>query len=899
MSGSHLNCRDDRRRQDVRKKDLNGLDYIEVDPDTRTLLVYFINQAPSPEHLPKVWLEGGSRIPARDIRILAVDVCPPSDPELDRCMQIKLDRCGDLSTYRLCMASDEWNSIDPFYACLDFSFAAALPGSALPGSLDCKSEPDCPPAVLPTPEINYLAKDYASFRQVILDRLALIMPGWKERHVPDLGITLVELLAYVGDHLSYYQDAVGTEAYLDTARKRISVRRHARLVDYRLHEGCSARAWVCVQVEPAELIFDPTDIFFATSLGERLPSSGTVLAETDLLEIPGEAYLAFEPLVKSETTLYHAHNELRFYTWGERECCLPKGSTRAFLRYFWQETPPPQEPPPASKVGPKGKPGAAGGAALVAQHSQAASGVSPDSYAPAQLNGEGKLLKVGDLLVLAEVKGPRSGDPADADPTHRHVVRLTEVNYTRDELYDPPITLVEIAWAPEDALPFPLCISAIGAPPDCAYIDHISVAWGNVLLVDHGRRMSEPEPFTPGPGTELETDCLGEKQPDQPRYRPARFNPRVMPTLRVGRKPLTHCVPLASGELEGTVPVHLPAARLLEQDPRQAVPQIWLTEGEGPAAPTWSPQLDLLASGPTERHFVVETDNEGYANLRFGDGESGLLPAPMTPLHAVYRIGSGRWGNVGAESITHLVYRLVQVAGIIRVFNPLPAAGGADPEPLEEARLFAPTAFRLELLRAITPADYAALANRNPKVQRAAASLRWTGSWYEVQVAIDPYGHAELDEALRLEIERSLEPYRRIGHDLRVLQAVVVPLEIHLQVCLKPHALRGHVRAALLDIFSTRRLPDGTYGFFHPDQLSFGQGIYTSQLTALAQAVPGVESVKVTRLWRLWEPFSEEEGRIILEDGLLALGLLEVPRLDNDPNQPDNGLLTLDLKGGR
>ena len=70
------------------------------------------------------------------------------------------------------------------------------------------------------------------------------MPDWQERHVPDLGVTLVELLAYVGDYLSYYQDAVGTEAYLGTARQRISVRRHARLVDYQLHEGCNARAWV-------------------------------------------------------------------------------------------------------------------------------------------------------------------------------------------------------------------------------------------------------------------------------------------------------------------------------------------------------------------------------------------------------------------------------------------------------------------------------------------------------------------------------------------------------------------------------------------------------------------------------------------------------------------------------
>src|SRR5262249_58142942 len=117
--------------------------------------------------------------------------------------------------------------------------------------LDCKPQETCPPAPLTEPELDYLAKDYASFRQLILDRLTLIMPDWKERHVPDLGIALVEILAYVGDYLSYYQDAVATEAYLDTARQRISVRRHARLVDYHMHQGCNARAWVCLQTDTA------------------------------------------------------------------------------------------------------------------------------------------------------------------------------------------------------------------------------------------------------------------------------------------------------------------------------------------------------------------------------------------------------------------------------------------------------------------------------------------------------------------------------------------------------------------------------------------------------------------------------------------------------------------------
>src|ERR1700683_3549137 len=59
---------------------------------------------------------------------------------------------------------------------------------------------------------------------------------------------MVETLAYAADHLSYQQDAVSAEAYIGTARSRISLRRHGRLVDYDISEGCNARTWVYVEV---------------------------------------------------------------------------------------------------------------------------------------------------------------------------------------------------------------------------------------------------------------------------------------------------------------------------------------------------------------------------------------------------------------------------------------------------------------------------------------------------------------------------------------------------------------------------------------------------------------------------------------------------------------------------
>ena len=63
---------------------------------------------------------------------------------------------------------------------------------------------------------------------------------------------------------------------------------------------------------------------------------------------------------------------------------------------------------------------------------------------------------------------------------------------------------------------------------------------------------------------------------------------------------------------------------------------------------------------------------------------------------------------------------------------------------------------------------------------------------------------------------------------------------------------------------------------------------------AAAQAVPGVESVQVTKLQRQFAAADRE-----LENGVLPFGPLEVARLDNDPSFPEHGKLTLDMQGGR
>src|SRR5262249_7864628 len=195
----------------------------------------------------------------------------------DDSLIITVDKPGDFSTYTLRLVNVE--NIDPRYQSADFSFKVNCPSDA-----DCAPACECEPQELEEPEINYLAKDYGSFRQLILDRLAVIMPDWKETHAADIGIALVEILAYTGDYLSYYQDAVATEAYLDTARQRISVRRLVRLVDYFLHEGCNARGWVCVEV--SSNLPMPTGASFITGMNDALAAPQTILTWDALAQVP-------------------------------------------------------------------------------------------------------------------------------------------------------------------------------------------------------------------------------------------------------------------------------------------------------------------------------------------------------------------------------------------------------------------------------------------------------------------------------------------------------------------------------------------------------------------------------------------------------------------------------------
>ena len=131
-----------------------------------------------------------------------------------------------------------------------------------------------------------------------------------------------------------------------------------------------------------------------------------------------------------------------------------------------------------------------------------------------------------------------------------------------------PTPIVEIEWAEEDRLPFPFCLSVLGPPPACEHKHHVTVARGNVVLVDHGRTIEPPECLGQVPAATTEAHCEDEHYPGDVTVVPGRFRPAL------DKKPLTFAQPLPEEALADAQVT--PAARLLAQDPRQAVPQVCL-----------------------------------------------------------------------------------------------------------------------------------------------------------------------------------------------------------------------------------------------------------------------------------------------------------------------------------
>ncbi len=225
---------------------VTGIDFVYVNTDQVSLDIYFLNDPLSLPTSLKTKLKPGQ------IRIYSPSGDSPDIPILPtltwatkvdgrNVVSLTTKNPGDFSLYRFHIDNA---LVDPYYNDVLFSFKANCPSD-----LDCETPPgDCPPDEPVDFPVDYMARDYESFKGALLGFASQRYPDWPDRLEADGGMMMVEIMSALGDEMAYYQDRIGREAYLETATQRTSIRQHARLVDYTIHDGLGATGWIDVQV---------------------------------------------------------------------------------------------------------------------------------------------------------------------------------------------------------------------------------------------------------------------------------------------------------------------------------------------------------------------------------------------------------------------------------------------------------------------------------------------------------------------------------------------------------------------------------------------------------------------------------------------------------------------------
>jgi Baseplate J-like protein len=729
--------------------------------------------------------------------------------------------------------------------------------------------------------IDYMAKDYASFRNALLDLIPRKIPQWKDRSEADMGIMLIELFSYIADELSYFQDRVANEAFLRTARARSSVSNHLSLIDYPMQNGLSANAFIKVEVieEPSlPAASEPSAIEQKAKevAGEVKESKSAIIpAGFQISTYPerGKRRVGGEPAgIVIFETLQDQVVDARYNRIPVQEI-NSNNNFRGIMN------------PSAILQGrfPELKKGLY---ILLFEEPLIAGAALTDKAAAAVPAAGGAAPATGGAASskAAEEKKKEKKEEEKKDLSTRLTVRPAIVKLAEDSKiisYEGDDNNTLITW--EKGNEYPKVAYGRNANVFCC---------ANIIKASHGRTI----------GSEI----LKQKHQEVSKF---------LFTLKEG--PLAFISDTYSPS----------SSSLIESD---STLKVWV-DGE-----LWEETDSLLKCGPLDQKFSVSIDENGYATILFGDDKFGLKPEDDSLIKAEYRVGNGSVGNVGKDTLIRFNLPQNQSAlveqVIERVKNPLPATGGIDIESIDDAKIDGPKSLKSQQ-RAVTLKDYEHLVKREfqNEITNARARFVYTGSWDTIFVSVKLKGDRKNSSAivdgsdLFDRIRKYLERIKMIGYEVQIEKAKYVPIEIRITVYLQKYldsqTVRDRIRNSLTN---ADKIIDGTKGLFHPDNFTFGDPVYASKIYEVLKKTPEVKYGIITTFRRrsnsetvnsrdVVESSSspphhlsseinvdytrDKETKRNLELGYIPINEDEIITIDSDPSHPESGILTLDFIG--
>jgi predicted phage baseplate assembly protein len=252
----------------------------------------------------------------------------------------------------------------------------------------------------------------------------------------------------------------------------------------------------------------------------------------------------------------------------------------------------------------------------------------------------------------------------------------------------------------------------------------------------------------------------------------------------------------------------------------------------------WREHRALYGLGQRDRAYIVRINDEGKAEVAFGDGPMGArLPSGVENVEAHYRVGAGLAGMVKAGQLSLLTNPPL---GVKQVSNPFEATGGSNPETSDRARDHAPLTVRT-LDRTVSLDDFEAFAAAFSGIGKAQASWLWNGESRVIVLTIAADGGGMLDASsvtfgyLADALAAAGEPRRRVvlksyePLEFKVAALVYVDPDFETAKVLKA------AQAAVKETLAFERR-------------AFAQPVARSEVEATIQAVAGVVAVDLTEL---------------------------------------------------
>jgi hypothetical protein len=468
---------------------------------------------------------------------------------------------------------------------------------------------------------------------------------------------------------------------------------------------------------------------------------------------------------------------------------------------------------------------------------------------------------IGRVLIFEQSIDARSGLTTTADARLRHAVRVSKAEVI--SLWcNKSQTVVRITWDLIDALPFPLVVNNVIG--DVANTN-MSTAFGNVLLADSGFTQTDSEIYATD---HCSRSNLTLKKNDVAFARFSYDTSVSTSTMMIN----TNDVPLA---------------------------QVVLVEDTD----IWTAVQDIYDAGPMEKVFTVEIDSDAYAHIRFGDGINGKKPNSGTQFTAVYRIGNGTPGNIGRDTLRHIISDTLPAHSVISINNPLPASGAADPETLEHAKAMAQDYDKTQA-RCVTLSDFKARTESYNDIQQAAVHRRWTGSWFTYFIVVERTSGTDVTPCFADKLKRYIQEYALCGVALAVLPPRWVALRVALSVTLQENYQWASIKSQLQRKFDNEITSDHQ-GYFAPGRHAFGQAVYLSHIIKEGLTVVGVASLEATVFQRFGavcnnvynnvcnNVYNNSATNTIAEK--IQINTDEIITVQNNPLQPSKGVITFEL----